>query len=106
MAEVVAVYTVAPVPSTPGDILATTDDAGPRPAPKAKDKWVMASVATDAASAIGAMFDEAERRDPATSVHGPPWSTATTTRSAEYGPKQRKVAVVIVCDFVHVLEYL
>ncbi len=115
MAEVVAVYAVAPVPRTPSDILAScssspTDDAGPTPvpAPKAKDKWVMASVATDAASAIGAMFDEAERRDP---DHKCPWAVLVDGNNhqihrVQAEARERKVEVVIVCDFVHVLEYL
>ncbi|MGI8684864.1 MAG: ISKra4 family transposase [Acidimicrobiales bacterium] len=114
MAEVVAVYAAAPVPRTPGDILASSstasDDVGPAPAPapKAKDKWVMASVATDAASAIGAMFDEAERRDPG---HRCPWAVLVDGNNhqihrVQAEARERKVEVVIVCDFVHVLEYL
>jgi len=110
MAEVVAVYAVTPVARTAGDILSSSSTATttPAPAPKAKDKWVMASVATDAASAIGAMFDEADRRDPG---HQRAWVVLVDGNNHQINrvqaeARQRKVGVVILCDFVHVLEYL
>ena len=111
MAEVVAVYAVAPVPRTPGDILASssTDDVGPTPAPapKAKDKWVMASVATDAASAIGAMFDEAERRDPG---HKRAWAVLVDGNNhqihrVQAEARQRQAEVVIVVDLCRARNY-
>ena len=61
MAEVGAVYEVSPVARRPEDIM-----GGQKvPAPVAKSKWLTASVVDDAAEVIGAVFDEAERRDPA-----------------------------------------
>ena len=65
MAEVATVYDLTPVPRTPADILPAGDEADQAtPAPAAKGKWVMASVAEDAASVVGKIFDQAERRDP------------------------------------------
>src|SRR5215203_4154326 len=63
MAEVGAVYDATPVPRTPGDILPAADTP-PSPGPKARGKWLVASVTHDAAKVIGQVFDEAARRDP------------------------------------------
>ena len=64
MAEVGAVYDVTPVPRTPQDVLNTSEHQDATPAPKAKNKWLTASVVEDAATVIAQVFDEAERRDP------------------------------------------
>lgn len=64
LAEVGAVYDITPVPRTPADVLASNHIDNPPPAPKAKAKWVTASVVEDAAEVIGRVFDEADRRDP------------------------------------------
>lgn len=64
MAEVGAVYDVTPVVRTPADVLASKRVASPATAPKAKGKWLTASVADDAARVVGRVFDEADRRDP------------------------------------------
>jgi hypothetical protein len=112
MAEVAAVYDLTPVPRTPADILSTpdqTDDATPpTPAPTAKDKWLMASVVDDAASVVGAIFDEAERRDLG---HDRTWVALVDGNNHQIQRIQaeaqaRNVTVAIVIDIVHVLEYL
>ncbi|MGH9156745.1 MAG: hypothetical protein ACRD1K_13125 [Acidimicrobiales bacterium] len=64
LAEVGAVYDLAPVARAPADVLASKAGEAPSPAPKAKAKWVTASVVENAASAIAKVLDEAERRHP------------------------------------------
>jgi hypothetical protein len=72
MAEVATVYDATPVPRLPEDILAPVDGAAEQepPAPRAQNKWLMASVVDDTATVIGQMFAEADRRDP---NHARPW---------------------------------
>ena len=108
MAEVAAVYDVTPVARAPSDIIGRDDDA-PRPqAPKAKNKWLTASVVDDAAVLIEAAFDEACRRDPS---HERTWIALVDGARhqidcIEAAAKARGVDVAIVCDFVHVMEYI
>jgi hypothetical protein len=65
MAEVGSVYDIRPVPRTPDDVLAGAHDGEQvaRPAPRARNKWLMASVVEDAGAVVSRVFDEAERRD-------------------------------------------
>ena len=63
IAEVGAVYEVTPAPRTPEDVLAPTKEKV-LPSPKAKHKWLTASVVEDAATVVADIFDEAQRRDP------------------------------------------
>ncbi len=110
MAEVGAVYTAVPVPRTAADVLATAADhhVTPKPAPKAKAKWLTASVVNDAATVVADVFDEAERRDP---DHHGTWVALVDGNNhqiqrihAEAARRNLKVTTVI--DFVHVIEYL
>lgn len=108
LAEVGAVYDLAPVIRTPGDILASKSGGAAIPAPKAKGKWVTASVVDDAAVVIGKVFDEAERRDPR---HCRRWVALVDGNNHQIDriqaeAKARGVAVAIVVDLIHVLEYL
>jgi hypothetical protein len=110
MAEVGAIYDVTPLPRIPADVMATSEDerARARPAPLAKNKWLTASVVDDAANVVHAVFDEAERRDPGRRRS---WVALVDgnrhqIRTIEAEARRRKVAVAVVCDFVHVLEYL
>ena len=108
MAEVAAVYDVAPVVRVPGDIIGRDGDAQRPPAPKAKNKWLTASVVDDAAEIIGAAFDEACRRDPG---HERTWVALVDGARHQIDrikaeAKARGIDVAIVCDFVHVMEYL
>ncbi|MGH6653757.1 MAG: ISKra4 family transposase [Actinocrinis sp.] len=107
IAEVVAVYDAAPAPRASGDVMARagTEQA---PAPKATAKWLTASVENDANSVVAAGFDEAERRDP---THRRTWialvdGQAHQIKLVRAEAARRKVKVTIVCDFVHVLEYI
>ena len=105
MAEIGAVFDITPVPRTAAQIL----DPGPRPpCPRAARKWITGSVAADAATVVASVFTEAERRDP---LHQRPWialadgNTHQLTRiTAE--ARDRGITITIICDFIHVLEYL
>ena len=56
-------YELKPAPRTPAEVLASTAEKT-LSAPKAKRKWLTASVIEDAAEVIADVFDEARRRDP------------------------------------------
>jgi hypothetical protein len=106
MAEVGAVYDLSPAVRRPEDIMAKAEVPGP--APVAKAKWLTASVADDAAKVIGAVFDEAERRGPA---HQRTWVALVDGANHQINrikaeAKARNIQVAIICDFVHVLEYI
>ena len=110
MAEIGAVYDAKPAPRTVADILASAAPEGyePEPGPVATNKWLCASVVTDAAVVIGRVFDEAQRRDPR---RRRTWVALVDGNSHQiqrinYEAKKRGVKVTIVCDFVHVLQYL
>jgi len=110
MAELGAVYDAAPVVRTPADIL---PDCGANRAevtagPTASNKWLTASVVEEAASVVPAIFDEAERRDP---NHTRAWVALVDGANHQIDriraeAKTRGVEVSIICDFIHVLEYV
>ena len=108
MAEVGAVYDVTPVVRNPTDIIGSDPHADKPPAPTAKNKWLTASVVDDAATVISQIFGEAQRRDP---DHQRTWIAMVDGAKhqidrIETEAKARQVEVHIVCDFVHVLEYI
>ncbi len=115
LAEVGAVYDADPVVRTPADILARGQDTNqdtspeqPAKAPVAKNKWLTASVTDDTATVVGRVFDEADHRDP-THVHT--WIALVDGNNHQIDriqaeTTQRGVDVTILCDFIHVLEYL
>ncbi|MDA8440459.1 MAG: ISKra4 family transposase [Propionibacterium sp.] len=111
LAEVGAVYDTEPVVRTPADILARGEDLDPEQpvaAPVAANKWLTASVADDAATVVGQIFDEAERRDP---DHGRTWIALVDGNNHQIDriraeAATREADVTILCDFIHVLEYL
>jgi hypothetical protein len=107
MAEVGGVYDAAPVARTPDGII-TSGGARPQPGPVASGKWLTASVADSAATVIGQVFDEADRRDP---DHLRPWVVLVDGNQHQIDcvtaeAARRKVTVTIVIDFIHVLEYV
>jgi hypothetical protein len=110
MAEVGAVYDITPAPRTAPDILPADDaqrDAATH-APAAKNKWLTASVTHDAATVVGQLFNEADRRDPA---HNRDWVALVDGNNHQIDrinteARARQVNVTIVVDFIHVLEYL
>jgi len=108
LAEVGAVYELTPVVRSPADVLASKHVENPAPAPRARAKWVTASVVEDAAVVIAKVFDEAERRDP---NHVRKWVALVDGNNhqidrIEKEATQRGADVTIVVDLIHVLEYL
>ncbi len=108
LATVGAVYDLAPVPRQPSDVLASNSTDHPPPAPKAKTKWVTASIADNAAHVVGAIFEEAQRRDP---HHRRRWVALVDGNQHQIDrihaeAAQRNIDVTVVVDFIHVLEYL
>ena len=108
MAEVGAVYDATPIMRAPTDIIGHAHDTARPPAPKATNKWLTASVVDNAATVISKVFDEAQRRDPA---HQRSWVALVDGANHQIDrikaeAKARHVQVTIVCDFIHVLEYL
>jgi hypothetical protein len=121
MAELACVYDADPVPRTPEDIISTpaqkrrkkkaqakTPKGKGKPRePQARGKWLTASVTDDIPAVIAAAFDEAERRDPG---HQRKWvvlidGNNTQIEAVTAEAARRGVAVTIVIDFIHVLEY-
>lgn len=112
MTTVGAVYDAAPVPRSAADIMGGHDDhstdVSPPQGPTATNKWLRASILEDASTAIGSVFDEAERRDP---CHQRTWVALVDGNNHQIDrlraeAAQRGIDLHIVCDFVHVLEYL
>jgi len=108
MAEVGAVYTIAPVVRSPQDVMAHRGDGPAKEAPAAANKWLTASVADDAATVISEVFDEAERRDP---DHTHPWVALVDGNChqidrIETEAASRGIKITVICDWVHVLEYI
>ena len=113
MAELVAVYDLDPAPRTAQDIIPTRRSSqqgkpARRPGPVVTGKWLAASVTHDIPAVIAAMFDEAERRDPA---HERTWVALVDGNRQQIDTIRaqaatRGVTVSIVIDFVHVLEYV
>lgn len=109
LAEVGAVYDLQPVPRDPSNVLVGKQgDGPPPPAPVTKNKWVTASVVDDAAQVVASIFDQAQRRDPG---HRRTWVALVDGNNhqiqrIEAEATTRGVAVTIVIDLIHVLEYL
>jgi hypothetical protein len=117
MAEVGAVHDLTPVPRTVDDIIASPQPTGSSRAPQVREKtkgpvasgkWLTASVTDDIPAVIGAVFDEAERRDPS---HARDWvalvdGNAQQISTLHAEAAARGVSVPILIDFVHVLEYV
>lgn len=104
MAEVGAVYEVSPAPRRPEDIMGEKKV----PTPVAKAKWLTASVVDDAKEVISTVFDEAERRDPA---HERTWVALVDGARHQIDvmkkqAKRRGVKLTVLCDLVHVVEYI
>ncbi len=107
IAEVGAVYDVEPVPRTPAEVLAPAKDKTQKP-PKAKRKWLTASVVEDAATVIADIFDEACRRD---GEHQRTWVALVDGNNHQIDrikteARKRNVKVTILIDWIHVVEYL
>jgi hypothetical protein len=122
MAELACVYDAVPVPRVPEDIISTpaqkrrkkkaqagaAKGRGKPREPQARGKWLTASVTDDIPAVIAAAFGEAARRDPGQQrewvilIDGNNTQIEAVTAEAA----GRGIAVTIVIDFIHVLEYL
>ena len=111
MAELVVVYDSHPVPRSPEDIF-SCEPGHPaekrQDAPTAKNKWLSASVVEDTSAVLRRAFDEAERRDP---EHKRTWVALVDgnnhqIRTIKTEAKARDVAITVVVDIVHVLQYI
>jgi hypothetical protein len=113
MAELVAVYTVRPVPRTIDDIIPPTGEPAAanekeKEGPAAAGTWVTASLIDDIPTVIAAGFEEAERRDPG---HSHPWialvdGNCTQIDAINAEAARRGVAVPILIDYLHVSGYV
>jgi hypothetical protein len=110
MAEVCAVYEVTPAERSGADILPADEHErqAATPAPKAKHKWLSASVTEDASTIVADMFAEADRRDP---EHQRVWIALVDGNNHQIDrikkeAKARKLKVTILIDVIHVIEYL
>ena len=107
MAEVAAVYDIAPAVRTPADIMPTPGTKA-KPGPKAKHKWLTVSLTDPTADVIASGFDQACRRDPAGQrvwiglVDGNNHQIDRINAEAA----ARGLTVTILIDFIHVVEYL
>lgn len=112
MSEVAAIYTVARHPRTMADVLADLrpvhDAERDRARPRPTNKRVWASVAKPASSVIHDAFAEAERRDP---HHERTWvvlvdGNKDQLRVIKKAARKLGVAITILVDLIHVIEYL
>ena len=110
MAQVATVYSIAPFPRGPADILHSLRDPDEVDAkrPRPTDKRVWASVEKSARSVIRDAFAEALRRDPEKTrrwvvlVDGEP----KQLRAVKAEARRAGVKVTILADVVHVIEYI
>ncbi len=110
MAQVASVYSIAPFPRRPQDILHWLRDAKEvdTKRPRPTDKRVWASVEKNSRAVIREAFAEARRRDPeqrrrwVVLVDGEP----TQLRAIKAEAKRASVKITILVDIIHVLEYL
>jgi len=110
MAEIVAVCDLKPAPRTIEDIIPPRgrSHSPRRDPPVTSGKWLTANVTDDIPAVIGSMFDEAERRDPS---HERTWIALVDGNRQQLDAinteaTNRGVAVTVLVDFVHVLEYV
>jgi len=107
MAAVGTVYDTAPAPRAVADIFPDTGHQ-PEPGPKAKNKWLTASVVDDTATFVSQVFTEADRHDP---NHQQTWIALVDGNNHQIDriqaeTKARGIEVTIIVDVVHVLEYI
>jgi hypothetical protein len=115
MAAVAAVYGRLPHPRTADDVLGelnsvrgVTAERPKTPRPRPANKRVWASLERGAATVIREGFEDAKRRDPTgrrrwvVLVDG----QAQQLRMVRRAAKKAGVEVTIICDLIHVLEYL
>jgi hypothetical protein len=106
MATVATVYEVAPHQRKAGEMM---DPEAPRPqAPKPENKRVWASVERTVAEVLDECFAEAKRRDPDADRR---WvmlvdGQEEQLRQVYAAIERHEASVIVIQDFIHVLEYL
>ena len=111
MATVAAVYTIAPYVRTPEDVvrgmapLRATEEPG-RPRPERKRVW--ASLQHPPAAVLEEAFREAAHRDP---ERAKTWVAVVDGNKPQLAllqklARQRRIALTVVLDVIHVVEYL
>ncbi len=105
MAAVGAVCVITPVPRTAADI---TGPGRRRRGPRARRKWLTASVTATTAETVAAVFAEADRRDPARQAR---WialadGNKDQIRQVKAQAAARGIDVTIIVDLIHVSEHL
>ena len=94
-------------PRTPEQVM-RRDPGTAKNAPQAVNRWYACDIAAGREVTIGKVFDEAERRDP---DHRRTWIALADGDICQLDwiraqAADRGITVVIVIDFIHVLEYL
>ena len=108
MAEIVAVADFTPAVREPEDIAAPPARRKAHPGPKARDKWVSASITEAIEDMIAAAFDEADRRDPQRVrqrvflVDGNKQQITAIETRRESAP----LKVPVLIDYIHVSGYI
>ena len=107
ISTVASVYETRPHQRTAEQIM-RVDGQEPPPSPKILNKRVWASLRQTPAEVIEQMFAEAERRDP---EHKKQWLILVDGQETQLREIQAAIArhhcdVVVIQDFIHVLEYL
>ncbi len=108
MAEIVAVADFTPAVREPGDIAAPPARRQAHPGPKARDKWVSASVTESIEDMIAAAYDEADRRDPQRVRQRVFLADGNKQQLAaiEAQANERGLKVPVLIDYIHVSGYI
>ena len=108
MAEIVAVADFTPAAREPGDIAAPPARRQAHPGPKARDKWVSASVTESIEDMIAAAYDEADRRDPQRTRQRVFLADGNKQQitAIEAQAEERGLKVPVLIDYIHVSGYL
>ncbi len=108
MAEIVAVAGFTPAVREPEDIAAPPARRQAHPGPKARDKWVSASVTESIEDMIAAAFDEAGRRDPQRVRQRVFLADGNKQQitAIQAQAKDRGLKVPVLIDCIHVSGYL
>lgn len=109
MAQVAAVYTVAPFVRRPEDLITELRGDAPQAArPRPEHKRVWASVDLSADEVVGDLFAEALRRDPERTKR---WVSVVDGNLSQLDSllahaERHHVELTVVVDIIHVLEYV
>jgi hypothetical protein len=108
MAEIVAVADFTPAARQPEDIAAPPARRQAHPGPKARDKWVSASVTESIEDMIAAAYDEADRRDPQRVRQRVFLADGNKQQitAIEAQAKERGLKVPVLIDYIHVSGYI